>query len=59
MFPGRPNIKLIMEGEVKEQCGAMAVTVCGPGGLADNVREAVLGVQEDGVVDFIEESFTW
>ncbi|KAL2069035.1 hypothetical protein VTL71DRAFT_15373 [Oculimacula yallundae] len=59
MFPGRPNIKLLLEGEVKEQCGAMAVTVCGPGGLADNVREAVLGVQEHGVVDFIEESFTW
>ncbi|CZT13152.1 hypothetical protein WAI453_001979 [Rhynchosporium graminicola] len=59
MFPGRPNIKLLMESEVKEQFGAMAVTVCGPGGLADNVREAVLGVQELGVVDFIEESFTW
>ncbi|EKD15248.1 putative FreB [Drepanopeziza brunnea f. sp. 'multigermtubi' MB_m1] len=59
MYPGRPNIKLIMEGEVKVQCGAMVVTVCGPGGLADNVREAVREVQEDGVVDFIEESFTW
>ncbi|CAL3962684.1 hypothetical protein PZA11_000234 [Diplocarpon coronariae] len=59
MYPGRPNIKLIMESEVKDQCGAMAVTVCGPGGLADNVREAVREVQEDGVVDFIEESFTW
>jgi hypothetical protein len=59
MFPGRPNIKLIMQNEVKEQTGAMCVTVCGPGGLADNVREAVRDVQEDGVVDFIEESFTW
>ncbi|PMD54509.1 uncharacterized protein K444DRAFT_597412 [Hyaloscypha bicolor E] len=59
MFPGRPNIKLIMQNEVKEQVGAMCVTVCGPGGLADNVRDAVRDVQEDGVVDFIEESFTW
>ncbi|KAE9380375.1 putative ferric reductase transmembrane component 3 [Stipitochalara longipes BDJ] len=59
MFPGRPNVKLIMQNEVKEQVGAMCVTVCGPGGLADNVREAVRNVQEDGVVDFIEESFTW
>ena len=59
MFPGRPNIKLLMETEVKERIGAMCVTVCGPGGLADNVREAVRNVQEVGMVDFIEESFTW
>jgi hypothetical protein len=59
MFPGRPDIKVILNDEVKEQVGAMCVTVCGPGGLADNVREAVRHVQEHGVVDFIEESFTW
>ena len=59
MFPGRPNVKLVLEGEVKEQVGAMAVTVCGPGSLGDNVREAVRGVQHRGTVDFIEESFTW
>ena len=59
MFPGRPNVGLILGNEVKEQVGAMCVTVCGPGGLADNVREAVRGVQDQGVVDFIEESFTW
>jgi hypothetical protein len=59
MFPGRPNIKLILNNEVKEQVGAMCVTVCGPGGLADNVREAVRDVQDQSVVDFIEESFTW
>jgi hypothetical protein len=59
MFPGRPNVKLLLQQEVGEQVGAMVVTVCGPGGLADNVREAVREVQEDGVIDFIEESFTW
>lgn len=59
MYPGRPNVKLLLETEVKEQTGAMCVTVCGPGGLADNVRDAVRGVQENRVVDFIEESFTW
>ena len=59
MFPGRPNVKLILQNEVREQVGAMCVTVCGPGGLADNVREAVRDVQEAGNVDFIEESFTW
>jgi predicted ferric reductase len=59
MSPGRPNVRLLLENEVREQQGAMAVTVCGPGGLADNVREAVRENQEKGVVDFIEESFTW
>ena len=59
MTPGRPNVKLLLQNEVREQKGAMCVTVCGPGGLADNVREAVREVQEDGVVDFVEESFTW
>jgi NAD(P)H-flavin reductase len=59
MSPGRPNVKLILEKEVQQQVGAMVVTVCGPGGLADNVRQGVRAIQEDGVVDFIEESFTW
>lgn len=59
MFPGRPNVKTLMETAVKERVGAMCVTVCGPGSLADNVRAAVRDVQEVGVVDFIEESFTW
>lgn len=59
MYPGRPNVPLLIQNEVNEQVGAMCVTVCGPGGLADNVREAVRDVQEDSVVDFIEESFTW
>lgn len=58
-YPGRPQIGTLLRKEVEGQVGAMAVTVCGPGGLADNVREAVRGVQEEGVVDFIEESFTW
>jgi predicted ferric reductase len=58
MYPGRPNIKTLIATEVQNQFGAMAVTVCGPGGLQDNVREAVRDVQEDGVVDYIEESFT-
>ena len=50
---------LILRNEVKEQAGAMCVTVCGPGGLQDDVRVAVRDVQEHGVVDLIEESFTW
>ncbi|KAI1176400.1 ferric reductase like transmembrane component [Nemania sp. FL0916] len=60
MFPGRPNIATIMQREVEQQVGAMAVTVCGPGALADDVRHTVRDVQDTGgVVDFVEESFTW
>ena len=60
MFPGRPNIPLLVQKEVGEQMGAMWVSVCGPGALADDVRSAVREVQDEGnVVDFIEEAFTW
>jgi predicted ferric reductase len=59
MFPGRPNVPLILVKEVQEQIGSMCVTVCGPGALADDVRSAVRAVQGDTVVDFVEESFTW
>ncbi|KAJ4005349.1 hypothetical protein NW752_011312 [Fusarium irregulare] len=59
MFPGRPNVPLILEREVQEQMGAMCVTVCGPGALADDVRGAARAVQGSSVVDFVEESFTW
>ncbi|KAI0454030.1 ferric reductase like transmembrane component [Xylaria acuta] len=60
MFPGRPSISTIMQREVEQQVGAMVVTVCGPGALADDVRQAVRAVQStENVVDFVEESFTW
>ncbi|KAK8927205.1 hypothetical protein H634G_01839 [Metarhizium anisopliae BRIP 53293] len=59
LFPGRPNIPLLVSKEVQEQVGAMVVTVCGPGALADDVRGAVRAAQGETVVDFIEESFTW
>ena len=59
MFPGRPNIPLLLVKEIQEQVGAMCVTVCGPGALADDVRGAVRAVQGETVVDFVEESFTW
>lgn len=60
MFPGRPNIRTLLRKEVQGQMGAMCVTVCGPGSLADDVRAATRGVLDEGtVVDFIEESFSW
>ncbi|KKA27593.1 hypothetical protein TD95_001449 [Thielaviopsis punctulata] len=60
MFPGRPNVPMIIRKEVGEQVGSMIVTVCGAGALADDVRLGVRQVQDEGtVVDFCEESFTW
>ncbi|KAL2269448.1 hypothetical protein VTJ83DRAFT_1632 [Remersonia thermophila] len=60
MFPGRPNIPMLLAKEVADQMGAMCVSVCGPGALADDVRDAVRQVQaHNTVVDFVEESFTW
>lgn len=60
MFPGRPNISTLLKKEIEDQVGAMCVSVCGPGALADDVRQAVREVQdESSVIDFVEESFTW
>ncbi|KAF4635913.1 hypothetical protein G7Y89_g2189 [Cudoniella acicularis] len=59
MSSGRPSVNLLLEKEVELQKGAMCVTVCGPGSLADNVRDAVRENQHRGVIDYIEESFTW
>ena len=66
MAPGRANARVLVQKAFEERVGAMAVTVCGPGGFADDVRAAVRGVMgEDreaggnGVLDFVEESFTW
>jgi predicted ferric reductase len=60
IFPGRPNMGLMLEREVHRQIGAMIVSVCGPGALADDVRQAVREVQDSGNdISFIEEAFTW
>lgn len=59
MFPGRPNIETLLSMEQEQQVGAMAVTVCGPGGLSDDVRRAVRSRQHRTSIDFIEEAFSW
>ena len=45
--------------ESENQIGAMGVSVCGPGGLSDEVRRAVRKRQGIRNVDFVEESFSW
>lgn len=59
MFPGRPNIETLLAMEQEQQVGAMAVTVCGPGALSDEVRRAVRMRQSRSSIDFIEEAFSW
>ncbi|KAI9783363.1 MAG: hypothetical protein M1839_003897 [Geoglossum umbratile] len=59
MYPGRPNPQVILDKEVEDRVGAMAVTVCGPGSLADSVRDAARKRVDVASLDFIEESFTW
>ncbi|KAI9668664.1 MAG: hypothetical protein M1831_001103 [Alyxoria varia] len=59
MFPGRCNPQTILDKEFVERIGAMAVTVCGPGGLADSVRHAARRRTTLGSLDFIEEAFTY
>ncbi|KAL4800262.1 ferric reductase NAD binding domain-containing protein [Aspergillus venezuelensis] len=64
---GKPNIKKILEDEQKDQIGAMAVTVCGPGGMGDDVRAAVNSlerasgtpIRQRSKVDFQEATFNW
>ena len=59
MVPGKPEVGMLVQEECKGQVGAMAVGVCGPGGLGDDVRAAVRGVQGRRNVDLMEESFGW
>ncbi|KAL2135424.1 hypothetical protein VTI74DRAFT_8526 [Chaetomium olivicolor] len=59
MFPGRPNIDTLLGMEMENQVGTMAVSVCGPGALSDEVRRAVRNRQYQGSVDFVEEAFSW
>ncbi len=59
MFPGRPNVDALVETESREQVGAMGVSVCGPGGLGDDVRRAVRRRQGVRNVDFLDQGFGW
>lgn len=57
---GRPSPAVVLDQELAEhKAGAMGVTVCGPGGLSDEVRLAVRERQHLGTIDYVEESFSW
>lgn len=59
MYPGRPPIARYLEQEVSAQAGAMCVSVCGSGSLADSVRHEVRKLGDESNIDFLEEAFTW
>ena len=59
MFPGKPNVQALVDAEAESAVGAMCVSVCGTGGLADDVRRATRRWMTRGNVDFLEESFSW
>ncbi|CUS12793.1 unnamed protein product [Tuber aestivum] len=59
MFPGRPNIDTLLDMEIDQKMGKMAVTVCGGGSLSDDVRRAVRNKIHKANIDFIEEAFSW
>ncbi|KAL4778483.1 ferric reductase like transmembrane component-domain-containing protein [Aspergillus varians] len=56
---GKPCFGHIVESEKETQVGAMAVSVCGPGGMGDDVRQAVRQAQGKKTVDLYEETFSW
>ena len=59
MFPGKPNVQALIDQEMQEGIGAACVSVCGTGGLADDLRRSVRNRQPQWNVDFREESFSW
>jgi predicted ferric reductase len=55
----RCPVDQILTDVIQSRKGAVAVTVCGPGAFADSVRNAVRWRVDKGVIDFIEEAFTY
>lgn len=58
-YPGRCNPQTVLDQEIRDRVGAMAVTVCGPGQFGDAVRRAVRARVQVGVIDLIEEAFSY
>lgn len=59
MFPGKPNIQALIDQEVDQSIGAVGVTVCGVGALADDVRRGCRTWMGKVNIEFVEESFSW
>jgi predicted ferric reductase len=60
MVRGRPNVMNIVQQAADERVGCLGISVCGSGGLADEVRAATRVVIEQGVnASLMEEGFGW
>ena len=59
MFPGRPNVPALVDAELERVEGAMAVSVCGTGSLADDVRRTARSRMVKTNIDFVENAFSW
>lgn len=59
VIPGRCDVEGVVDREFEERVGAMAISVCGPGGFADDVRDATRKRVMEGSVEFLEEAFTY
>ncbi|KAL4894416.1 ferric reductase like transmembrane component-domain-containing protein [Aspergillus ambiguus] len=59
VYSGKPSFREILDTEMAQQVGAMAVSVCGPGGMGDDLRAAVRERQGRKTVDLYEEVFSW
>jgi predicted ferric reductase len=58
VYSQRCNPQDIVDEQILAQVGAMAVTVCGPGGFNDSVRAAVRRRLNLRSIDFFEEAFS-
>ncbi|OAG44624.1 hypothetical protein AYO21_01114 [Fonsecaea monophora] len=60
MVRGRPNVMSIVQRAADDRVGCLGVSVCGSGGLADEVRAATRVVIGQGVnASLMEEGFGW
>lgn len=55
---GKPLFPEVLDLQMAQQVGAMAVSICGPGSLGDDVRKAVRERQEGRTVDLYEDTFS-
>lgn len=55
MYPGKPDIGALIAKEQEKQVGAMAISVCGTGGMSDDVRKGMRDRCEHTEIDFFEE----
>ena len=59
VYQGHCSPAAVLDQELPQRVGATAVSVCGPGAFADDVRAACRERMHSAVIDLDEEAFTW